>query len=306
MSCSHSYSCNCRQVCSGSGNSRSCSTVCDTCYEHSNDWDWDVFTTVGTKTIDRVDRRGTKEPPRWTAVEIGEPAAAMQRYTNYVKAAPNSLFNTQLAEEEATTKAALIPPYPRVHDYYRINRVIEVGGAKAPKGWNELLNLELRKLGAAKQVNVVMVFIKGQGREYVQTLERAWLGGKKNDVTIVVGTSEGDTIDWVEVFTFGKSSGNGMLVVQLRDDLQALGSVDKFEEGVAIITRNIKQNFSRKEMADYEYLKAEGGPSTKQIGLLVFVLIIVLAVSTYFLWKNDVFGVSTRYRHRSNFRFRFR
>ncbi|MBI4142995.1 hypothetical protein HY480_03920, partial [Candidatus Uhrbacteria bacterium] len=32
MQCCHSYSCDCRQVCHGSGNERSCHTECDTCY----------------------------------------------------------------------------------------------------------------------------------------------------------------------------------------------------------------------------------------------------------------------------------
>src|SRR4051812_22989724 len=43
VSCSHSYSCNCRQSCTSSGKGgQSCTTVCDTCYEHSNDYDWDL------------------------------------------------------------------------------------------------------------------------------------------------------------------------------------------------------------------------------------------------------------------------
>src|ERR1035437_10316243 len=61
VSCSHSYSCNCRSVqsCSGSGKDRSCtsSTQCDTCYEHNHDFDWVVHTTIGGKEIDRIDRQ---------------------------------------------------------------------------------------------------------------------------------------------------------------------------------------------------------------------------------------------------------
>ena len=44
VSCSHSYQCNCHESCSGSGKDKSCHESCDTCYEHSYDVDWNVFT----------------------------------------------------------------------------------------------------------------------------------------------------------------------------------------------------------------------------------------------------------------------
>lgn len=73
VSCSHSYECMCyyTESCSGSGTSRSCTRTrhCSTCYEHSYDVDWDVHTTVGNLTIDRIDRQGLDQPPRWTAVQ---------------------------------------------------------------------------------------------------------------------------------------------------------------------------------------------------------------------------------------------
>src|SRR5690348_3424388 len=60
VSCEHSYECNCRQEsyeCGDSKNSRTCyRRVCDTCYEHSHDYDWDVYSNIGTFTIDRIDR----------------------------------------------------------------------------------------------------------------------------------------------------------------------------------------------------------------------------------------------------------
>lgn len=309
VSCSHSYSCRCRQSCSGSGNSRSCHTVCDTCYEHLYDWDWDVYTTVGNMTISRVDRRGSEEPPRWTAVKIGEPAAVEHGYTNYVKAAPNSLFNTKLAENEAKTKAALIPAYPSVYDYYRVDHTIDVkAGVANRKEWDEAIDQVLKTTGAYKQVNIVMVFVGGQGRDYKDMLERAWIGGKKNDVVIVVGVT-GTKIDWVESFTFGKTSGNAILAVRLRDELQKHGTTENAAAGVATIAKQVNADFHRKKMEDYEYLKAEGGPSAKQIGWIVFLVFVLLIGTTIWLHKADVFGEEFYSRHptlygiRSRFRY---
>lgn len=290
VSCSHSYSCNCRESCSGSGSNRSCSTTCDTCYEHPYDWDWDVLTTVGTITIDRIDRRGSYEPPRWTAVQIGEPAAREHRYTNYIKAAPHSLFNMKLAEQDAKKHAALIPVYPRVYDYYRVDHVIDINtGVKNRQQWDAEIDASLRSLGGLKQANIIVVFVRGVGREYKTVLERAWVGGKKNDVVIIVGT-EGTAIKWVEAFTFGKTSGNAMLAVRLRDELQAFGTTTEPAAAVAIITRLITTNFKRKPMAEYKYLASEAGPSATQLGWLVGILTILLTISTVLLHKYDLFG----------------
>ncbi|USV41108.1 hypothetical protein [Xanthomonas phage BUDD] len=296
-SCSHSYSCNCYTTCSGTGASRSCTRHCSTCYEHSNDWDWDVFTTVGNIEIDRVDRRGSREPPRWSAVQIGEHAAVTHTYTNYVKAAPSSLFNVKLAESEAKSNAAIIPQYPRIYDYYRVDHTIDIqAGVANRKAWDAELDEVLKTMGAARQVNVVLVFVGKQGREYKDTLERAWLGGKKNDVVIVVGVT-GTKIDWVEAFTFGKTSGNGMLAVKMRDELQKYGTTENAKEGVAVITKVIASDFHRKNMKDYEYLKAEGGPSATQIGWLVGIVLVLLMVTTFLLHKYDVFNEEFYDRH---------
>lgn len=46
VSCEHSYSCNCIRTCNG----KSCSTHCSTCYEHSNDYDYNIHSTIGTFT----------------------------------------------------------------------------------------------------------------------------------------------------------------------------------------------------------------------------------------------------------------
>jgi hypothetical protein len=48
VSCSHSYPCQCRLVCSGSGKNKSCSTHCKICYIHFYDFDYVVNSNIGT------------------------------------------------------------------------------------------------------------------------------------------------------------------------------------------------------------------------------------------------------------------
>ncbi len=42
-----SYDCNCYQSCSGSGDTRSCHQVCQTCYEDHYTVDWFLISTIG-------------------------------------------------------------------------------------------------------------------------------------------------------------------------------------------------------------------------------------------------------------------
>jgi hypothetical protein len=125
VSCSHSYSCNCYRSCSGSGKNRSCSTICQTCYEHSYDVSWRVESNIGTYTISRIDRRGLSKPPRWDRVKIGEPVSDTHTYTNYIKGSPDSLFHKKKLLKKYQKD---LPKYQsKVYDYYRLNRLVNLG-----------------------------------------------------------------------------------------------------------------------------------------------------------------------------------
>ena len=249
VSCEHSYSCNCKTDSKGS-------TSCDTCYEHMNDWDWEVQSTAGNFNIDRIDRRGSDEPPRWTKVSGGQPVAIQHNYDNYIKATPMSLFHEQRAVEKQFV--GKIPPYPsNTYDYHYVDRVISVG-VPIPDlaSWNTDLAMMLRNIGPQKQANVVIVFVNVSDPNFADALNRAWLGGKKNDVIVVVGSTSNLSIDWVRVLSWTDEK---LLLVQLRDELKSLKVVDK-TKFMSIISSNVMKTFKRKPMADFEYLKDEIDP----------------------------------------------
>lgn len=195
VSCSHSYACNCRQVCSGSGDTRSCSTVCDTCYEHSYDWDWRVFTTVGNHNIRRVDRRGTDEPPRWTAVEIGEHAATERSFTNYLLGDESSLF--------VTNAIAAPMSRPRVYDYYRINLVI--GG---DSGLNDFVN----NWAKSKRITPFVVIVKDKDPSYFESIMKSFKGGKITDVIFVYSVGDDNLVQWMNVGTYARGFRNNLMI----------------------------------------------------------------------------------------------
>lgn len=249
-SCEHSYQCNPRKVrsCSGSGKDKRCSTTTeyDTCYEHTNDWDWNVSTTVGTVTIARVDRRGSRTPPRWAKVLVGEPAAREHAYMNYVKGSESSLFGNKHRAVEYDD----IPKYPEVYDYYRVNRVINMTTVDT-RGWADYLSDELRTLGKEKQLNIVTI-LTNHPVSWSDSLFAKWGGGKKNDVVMVYGVSPEGTVSWFRSTSFADGMNNQALHIRLRNEsTDQKINLDLLKQQVD----TIKTEYTRLEMKEFEYLK---------------------------------------------------
>jgi hypothetical protein len=296
VSCSHSYPCNCHEVCSG-GKNPSCSTVCDTCYEHSHDYDWAVYTSTGEEIdIDRIDSQGVNEPPRWTAVRIGEPVSTTHSYTNYIKASPDSLFRHQGIKDKYQGH---IPAYPgNIYDYYRLNRLVLAGAVVGDSGaWNSQLSELNADLGAAKQVNIIVV-LTNEPPEYFYALEESWIGGKKNDVILVVGLNGDKSPAWAEVMAW---TTNQLFKVKLRDDIMDEKAIG-VENVITALRTNITKYHQRKPMSDFEYLKSAITPTATQWAVsLMIVFLISLGMLIYF-YMEDPF----EYRFGSFGRGRFR
>lgn len=285
VSCEHSYQCNCVKSCSGSGANKSCTEICQTCYDHSYDWDWDVFTNIGRFSIDRVDRQGVDMPPRWGEVQVGEPVARSHVYTNYVKAVPESLFN-----HEGATYAGLppVPAYPQVYDYYRVNRVLTVGvNLPNANAWNAHLSDILKELGPKKQANVTLVFVNTADQMYRHKLEAEWLGGKKNDVVVMFGVTDYPKIAWVDVMTFGLNMGNERFHMTLKNNLFNLGELDQ-DKVMSEIQTQVMAYYDRPQMKNFEYLKDAITPPTWLL-IVIFILEMALSIGlTVYFHLNDV------------------
>lgn len=285
VSCSHSYQCNCTTDSKGN-------TSCSTCYEHFADYNWVVHSTAGRFTINRIDRQGKREPPRWSAVQKGQPVAREHSYDNYIKAVPESLFNKN--KSTVAQFPDMIPDYPRVYDYHYANRIITVGvPLPEAKLWNLDLSMKLRKLGPEKQANVIVVLINTKNQTYIHALEEAWLGGKKNDVVAVIGT-DGREVFWTGVISW---TDNQLFKVQLRDDLGAIKTLDRVKV-LNTIEQHVQQSFVRKPMKDFEYLKDEIDPPTWVIVLALLISILGSIGLSILFHHTDYFGDDRRRRWR--------
>lgn len=293
VSCSHSYQCYCYTTCSGYGKSRSCSRHCSTCYEHSNDWDWDVFTNIGTMTIDRVDRRGSNEPHRWSIVMNGDPVARPHYYKNWIKGSPESLFHAM----DVYGLEKTIPAYPKFYDYYKIDRVIPTGGMKIPelRQWNDDLSAIMRELGPKKQANVIVIFTK-KDRMFVEALRTKWLGGKKNDVILIVGSKNYPKIDWVDVVSWTDSF---IFKVKLRDEIRDLKNIDR-NAFMTTIRKNVNTFYVRKPIKDFEYLEDAIKPPVWVL-ILGFILSLLTSIGmSWYTYVNEIGSV--RYRHYNRYK----
>ena len=266
VSCEHSYQCNCVTTCSGDKNSV-CTTTCSTCYDHSNDYNWDLLTDIGkTITIDRVDRQGVFMPQRWYSAYLNEPVVVPHIFKNYIKANPNTVLSRTGNKE---IPGLPVPPNPvNIYDYYRVNRFLTVGyNDPNANDWLWLLDNLNATQGPRKQVNAIVVAVKTDNQDYSYLLEEKWLGGKKNDLIVLIGVPEYPKISWVKIISWSKSEN---MKVELRDKILEIGDMQHRNEIVSAIDAQIQTNWKRRHMADFEYLMAGIQPPLWMI-LMLFV-----------------------------------
>lgn len=281
--CEHSYRCRCREVCSGSGEDRSCHEECDTCYEHSYDVDWNLHTDVNHSTniinIHRVDRQGLTEPNRWTIAKIGDPVAIRSSYTNYIKGASDTLFKYKSELEKYKN---FLPQYPSdIYDYHYLDRVILINTSlKEPLSeWNSLIQQVNSNLGVQKQVNIILIITKGLSPDYYYALQQHWIGGKKNDAIIIIDINKDYDIIWTNVIAW---TNNNIFQVKLRDALLDLKKLDQ-EKVILTIEEITHKYYSRRSMSDFEYLKKSIKPSFKQLLIAgIFGILSSLGLAIYF------------------------
>lgn len=266
VSCEHSYSCNCRSTKNG--------TSCDICYEHPYDIDWDLDTTTGdTITINRIDDQGKYEPPRFSKAKIGDPVAQLHHFLNYIQGAEDSLFYSDKQNPNYFKYRKLIPKYPdKIYDYQYIDRVLVIGNIPSLtetliQQWNTKLADILKPLGPKKQVNIILIFTNIQDQELAQAVRTAWLGGKKNDVVVIISTPDYPKIVWTRIISW---TDNEDFKIQLAD---AISNEQILNPSLTLnlISNHVSTQFQRKQMKDFYYLKWESQPSVLSC-IMIFIL----------------------------------
>ena len=135
------------------------------------------------------------------------------------------------------------------------------------------------------QANVAVVLIKGQPREYFEALQAKWLGGKKNDVVVVIGVDDEMRPQWADVMAW---SYNEMVRVALRDEIMSMERIDR-QPLLTLVERNVVQHFKRKSMKDFKYLQASFAPTGLQYLVSILIGTLISVGLGIFFMINDVF-----------------
>lgn len=266
------YDCNPHTVTDSKGNS---TTVYDTCTRIIPEWDYVVSSTVGTTKISREDIHGRYEPERFKSVVIGEPFAIEKSFLNYLKLSENTLYKQRI--NEANKYINVIPDYPTIFDYYRYNRVFKMGNVNLDSSLlNNKINDALKDWGNRYQINPIFFLVdEYYSSDFYYALGAKWLGGKKNDVIVVIQLENNNNVEWVRVISRADSE---MFNKSLEMDLQNLKDL-KIEKLLEVFEANLKDQYKRMDFEKkYSFLENDFSPSWSQILLCIISLLFGSAV----------------------------
>lgn len=274
-----SYSCHCKT--DKEGHRR-----CQTCHRKIYTVSWYVETSIGRINIDYSESRfssvySDNDPKRYSAIQLGEPVTGHKSFENLIKASKKSLFHKNVTDNYP------IPQYPEVYDIYRFDRVLGTAERSIIDAANEMN----KTLGPRKGANVIFILTKNQNRSYKHAVENAWLGGKINDIVILIGV-EGNSITWADAFTYANSYGNEQLVIELRDALEKIGQFD-FNKVLALTETTVSEYYRFQDLKNFDYLKDDMELSTAaRISLSIFAFLLYIG-TTIFMHKEDFFAENT-------------
>ena len=166
--------------------------------------------------------------------------------------------------------------------FYLKIKLIEIGLAILSVSFLfQKISNDLRDVSPFKQVNLVLVFTKSPDTMFAQNLKAKWLGGKKNDLMVIIGSDIYPNISWVEVFSWSK---NDIVNTTIRDSLVKYGKID--ENVINIAIDGINKYWVRKPMSDFQYLQNEMEPSALTYFITFILVSIIVFVVVKIFMKN--------------------
>jgi hypothetical protein len=232
------------------------------------------------------------------------PVTARREYKNYILASQHTILKKYSADIDRYKQQGVLPKVNgNVHDHYLADRVYFVG-VRPPGDWQTHANYFNGAFGLDLQGDLHVVIVDANKisnpDNYIGALAAYWQSpefGKdalsKNAVLIVLGTTDGTTVEWSRGIT-GMPKGNEALLIDIRDSLkgtqltpQALYGpptgelyVDPSDSKVRVRIHHSQgafdrilwgaNKFARVKMTDYEYLKHEIEPTGGQKALIIF------------------------------------
>lgn len=261
---------------------RSCTNIYQTEYAYIYPWERRYFVDTDLNhvfEINRTDAQGAITPPRFAEIHVGDPVTLPVYYRNYIRAAADTLFKTEKLEKLSLT-------YPKVFDYYRVNRVIyDDVSSTTPElmAWNRRvseLNRDIRSTGA----NVIIV-VTSKPESYAEQLAFTWDGYNINDLVVVIGVGDdGRSIAWTDVRSWSQQS---LVNIRLKDAINELGTLDP-EKINAQIRDIVSADYRLQDIEAFSYLKHDISlPTTTIVLALLMIFVFTPLITLWFARRVD-------------------
>lgn len=205
---------------------------------------------------------------------------------NYLKAS----YHTVERRLGSDAYRGLVLGYPSIHNAgfggIRVSRLL-CNTTSVPAVWQReverVLAISASELGPAKQCNPLLYIVNTKDQAFIETLDTAWLKGKKNDVIVLVGCTQWPNIDWVHTMAWTDSE---EFRINLRNSIMAMGTLDDGHQLVANIEKAISRGYVRKPMEDFAYLLSDAEIPTS-VGIVTLILSIIGLGVCIHVFKNN-------------------
>lgn len=180
------------------------------------------------------------------------PVSNTESVINWVKASKGTVLRGKGSD------VYKVLPYPTLMDTPRGPKQPRVLSAGVPlkSEWIQATEWDMDVLadavGSNKQANPLLYFTSADPG-YAEAIKSEWIGGKKNDVIIVIGVKEWPKVEWIEVIAWSKNAG---FTAESRDALTMV-DLNNREQLTRTVGQLIRTKFERNPMSSFEYLKAD-------------------------------------------------
>lgn len=193
-----------------------------------------------------IDKAGVGEPPFWKAVDdrvrAGRPGPVTARatYDNYILASDSTILAQYSGVVEKLLAEKMLPKLSSdIYSYYMANKAYSAGiNLRADmKSWSERVAYLDAALGPELQGDLHLVLVNDADLrkagstpdEYILALKAYWQNPKyfeknalsKNAIVAVVGTKDGQSVNWSRAIT-GMPLGNERMLTEIRNGLEGV------------------------------------------------------------------------------------
>lgn len=168
------------------------------------------------------------------------PTTEWHWFENRVRASPSIFSYSRLSEEEES----MVFQYPENNNIFESNRLLgEATNSINIRLWDEMNS----RLGPTSLVNVIMIGFPENSDSFLSEMQESlWVGGKKNDLVICYGGSEGNR--WSHVFGWTERD----IVKRNLETIILNNSIDN--NIIPIIEQEIRDNYEIKDWSKFDYL----------------------------------------------------